>query len=350
MLGFNKKEHLVGIEITSSVVRALQMDKKNHRLGVSAYDAQPLPTHAVVEGRIEDEKEVTNAIRHATKNMPSKHVAASIPTSSAMSKIIPMPSSLSENDLEKQVMYEAESFISRPIEEVQIAFDVIGASKSEVNSLDVFVVAARNDVLNKYTEVIKNAGLIPKIIDLEAHSIEKAFSLVSHQLLGNKHDPVLLVDIGAATTYLHVIYHGNITFTHSQSFGGRNLTEQIERAYGLSHEEADQAKKAGDVGENYLPDILEPFKHALANHVTRGLQLFFSNTDQQQSIAHIVLAGGSALIAGIKEVVEEETKIPTSIADPLSGMAFATGVDADSLKKASPAMLNICGLAMRGVS
>jgi type IV pilus assembly protein PilM len=190
--------------------------------------------------------------------------------------------------------------------------------------------------------------LIAKIVDVEAYTMENAFSLISEQLVNNGQGlTVAVVDIGANMTTLHVLVDGKIVFTREQTFGGNILTEEIERHYGLSYQEAGRAKKENNLPDDYGLKVLEPFKRSMTTTVTRALQFFFSASAQYQSIDHVVLSGGCASIQGIDAMIAEETGTSTSIANPFSDMTIGRRVSIQSLSNDSPSMLIACGLAMR---
>lgn len=245
-------------------------------------------------------------------------------------------------------MMEAEALIPYPLEEVRLDFEVLGRSLTDVDVVDVLLAASRSENVDARTEVLEKAGLTPRIVDVEAYTMETAFSLVSEQLTNNGQGlTVAVVDIGANITTLHVLVDGKIVFTREQTFGGNILTEEIERHYGLSYQEAGRAKKENSLPDDYAEKVLDPFKRSMATTVTRALQFFFSASAQYQSIDHVVLSGGCASIQGVDTMIAEETGTSTSIANPFSDMTIGKRVSLQALSNDSPSMLIACGLAMR---
>ncbi len=157
---------------------------------------------------------------------------------------------------------------------------------------------------------------------------------------------VAIVDIGATMTTLSVLVDGVTVYTREQLFGGKQLTEEIQRRYGLSFEEAGVAKKQGGLPEDYEQEVLEPFKEAVVQQVTRSLQFFFSSS-QYNEVDYIVLAGGVAAMPDLTELVQEKLGMPTLTANPFANMSVASRVNAVSLANDAPAMMIACGLAMR---
>jgi type IV pilus assembly protein PilM len=191
------------------------------------------------------------------------------------------------------------------------------------------------------------AGLKAKIIDVEAYAMENAFQLLAPQLPEQGMDQtVAVIDVGATMTTLNVMHDLKNIYTRDQVFGGKQLTEEIQRRYGLSYEEAGMAKRQGGLPDNYVPEVLEPFKDAMVQQVSRSLQFFFSSSSYT-SVDHIVLAGGSAMIAGIDELIANKLGVHTSVANPFTNMTLASKVKAQSLSNDAPALMIACGLAMR---
>jgi len=348
MFGRNKAP-LLGIDISSSVVKVLELSRKAGKYTVESYAAEPLPLNAVIEGRIENKDEVAGAIKRAVKRSgtKAKEAAVAVSANSAITKIISYPASLSERELEDHIMMEAEALIPYPLEEVRLDFEVLGPSSTAVDVVDVLLAASRSENVDARTEVLEKAGLIPKIVDVEAYTMENAFSLISKQLINHGQGlTVAVVDIGATMTTLHVLVDGKIVFTREQTFGGNILTEEIERHYGMSYQEAGRAKKENNLPDDYGLKVLEPFKRSMTMTVTRALQFFFSASAQYQSIDHVVLSGGCASIQGVDAMIAEETGTSTSIANPFSDMTIGRRVSIQSLSNDSPSMLIACGLAL----
>jgi type IV pilus assembly protein PilM len=177
--------------------------------------------------------------------------------------------------------------------------------------------------------------------------MKRAFDLVKPQLGDNPEDLVVaIIDIGATMTTLSVLADDKAIYTREQLFGGKQLTEEIQRRYSLSFEEAGLAKKQGGLPDDYEDEVLQPFKEAVLQQVTRSLQFFFSSS-QYDDVDYIVLAGGTASIEGLGDMIESKLGTPTIIANPFVNMSLASRVDAEALSNDTPALMIACGLAMR---
>jgi len=177
--------------------------------------------------------------------------------------------------------------------------------------------------------------------------MENAFALLADQLPeAEGTQTIAIADIGATMSTLNVLHDFRTVYTREQGFGGKQLTEEIQRRYGLSYEEAGLAKKHGGLPDNYVADVLDPFKQAMVQQIARSLQ-FFVSSSANRSIDSIVLAGGCASISGMEKIVEQSLGIPAYVANPFINMALSNKVKPQSLSNDAPAMMIACGLALR---
>ncbi|MDH3947570.1 MAG: pilus assembly protein PilM [Gammaproteobacteria bacterium] len=344
-----KKPPVVGLDISSTAIKLLELGKSGDRLRVESYAVEPLPPNSVIEKNIADVEAVGEAIKRAAKRSGSrtKFAAAAVAGSAVITKTIAMPATLTEEDMEQQIQLEADQYIPYPLEEVNLDFEVLGPTENDPERVDVLLAASRSENVDVRVAAIELAGLKAKIIDVEAYAMENAFSMLAPQLPEQGIDQTIaVVDVGATMTTLNVMHDLKTIYTREQVFGGKQLTEEIQRRYGLSYEEAGMAKRQGGLPDNYVPEVLEPFKDAMAQQVSRSLQFFFSSS-HYSNVDHIVLAGGSAMIPGIDEMIADKLGVHTSIANPFANMTLASRVKAQSLSNDAPALMIACGLAMR---
>jgi type IV pilus assembly protein PilM len=307
-----------------------------------------LPQDAVIEKSVNDVEGVSNAIRTvvAQSRTKLKNVAAAVAGSSVITKLIDMPEGLSEDDMETQLTLEADQYIPYPLEEVAIDFEIQGPSPERDNQVEVLLAACRRETIESRVEAIEGSELTPRIMDVEAYAMERAFSLLQGQLDLGEDSTVAIVDIGATMTTLSVLNNGQTIYTREQLFGGKQLTDEIMRRYGLPLEEAGLAKKQGGLPDDYEPEVLEPFKEAVVQQVARSLQFFFSSS-QYNDVDHIILAGGVSSMEGLEHLVQEKLGTPTSVANPFAQMSISSRVNAVALSSDAPAMMIACGLALR---
>ena len=344
-----KASSLVGLDISSTAVKLLELSQSGSRYRVESYAVVPLPPHAVVEKSIADVESVGAAINRAVKKSgtKSKFAAVAVAGSAVITKVISLPANLSEDEMESQIELEADQYIPYPLDEVNLDFQVLGVSEKSNDSVDVLLAASRSENVDVRVAACELGGLTAKIVDVEAYAMETAYGLVAPQLPdGGEGLTVAIVDVGATMTTLNVIHDFKIIYTREQVFGGKQLTEEIQRRYGLSYEEAGLAKKQGGLPDNYVPEVLKPFKDAMVQQVSRSLQFFFSSS-QYNSVDHVVLAGGCASISGIDELIEDKLGVTTSVANPFANMSLSSRIKPQMLGADAPALMIACGLAMR---
>lgn len=344
-----KAPTLLGLDISATAVKLLELSETGNRYRVESYSVVPLPPHAVVEKNIADVESVGAAINKAVKRAGprTKFAAVAVAGSAVITKVIVMPGNLSEEDMESQIGLEADQYIPYPLDEVNMDFQIIGPSEKTPDSVDVLLAASRSENVDVRVAACELGGLIARVVDVEAYAMETAFALIAAQLPNNgEGSTVAVLDVGATMTTLNVLHDSKIIYTREQVFGGKQLTEEIQRRYGLSYEEAGLAKKQGGLPDNYVPEVLKPFKDAMVQQVSRSLQFFFSSS-QYNSIDHVVLAGGCASIPGIDELIEERLGVTTVVANPFANMSLSSKIKPQLLSADAPALMIACGLAMR---
>jgi len=348
LIGKRKATPVLGLDISSTTVKLLELSYTGDRYRVESYAVSSLPQDAVIEKNVNDVDGVANAIRGvvAQSRTKLKTVAAAVAGSSVITKMIDMPEGLSEDDMETQLTLEADQYIPYPLEEVAIDFEIQGPSPERDNQVEVLLAACRRETIDARVEAIDGSELTSKIMDVEAYAMERAFSLVQNQLALDQDSTVAVVDIGATMTTLSVLNNGQTIYTREQLFGGKQLTDEIMRRYGLPLEEAGLAKKQGGLPDDYEPEVLEPFKDAVVQQVARSLQFFFSSS-QYNDVDHIILAGGVSSMEGLAELVQEKLGTPATVANPFAEMSISSRVNAVALSSDAPAMMIACGLALR---
>ncbi|MFT5220071.1 MAG: type IV pilus assembly protein PilM [Planctomycetota bacterium] len=346
-----KKPPLIGLDISSTSVKLIELSKTGSTYRIEGIAVEPLPANAIVEKNVAEVESVGESIKRALakSKIKSKNVAIAVAGSSVITKKITMPASLSEEEMEGQIQLEADQYIPYPLEEVNLDFQILGISEDNPETVDVLLAACRSENVDDRVAAVELAGLTAKIVDIEAYTVETVFSVMAAQLPDEGVDKtVAIVDIGATMTSLSVIHNHKIVYTREQNFGGKQLTEEIMRRYGLSYEEAGLAKRQGGLPDNYEPEVLEPFKETTAQQVSRFLQFFYSAGGTITDIDHLILAGGTACLPNLAELAESHIGTPTSIANPFANMSSSSRVNKANLEADAPSFLIAAGLAIRG--
>ena len=341
---------LIGVDISSTAIKLVELaeaGKGAYRL--ERYAIEPLVRDVVTDGNIANLDLVADALKRAHKRLGSRNrnVALALPAAMVITKKIIVPSGQREEDLELLVEAEANQYIPFALDEVNLDFQTIGPAPNNPEESEVLIAASRKEKVEDRVAVAEAAGLKPRVMDVESYAMQQAFELISPTLPASGRDQnIALVDIGAHVTHFYVLRNNQFLFSRDQAFGGNQLTHDVQRAFNLTPDEAESAKKSQGLPENYDTDVLQPFMETLALEVTRALQFFFTSTSYNQ-VDQIVLAGGCALLPGIDDLVAKRAGVATVIANPFANMATSDRIRPRQLAQDAPLLMIACGLALR---
>lgn len=345
-----KSPPLLGVDISTSSIKMVELSDAGKGLyRIERYTIEPLAKDAIADGNIANLDAVSEAISHAWRHMGTrvKNVALALPAAAVITKKIIVPAGLNDNELELQVESEANQYIPFALDEVNLDFQVLGPAPNNPEEIEVLIAASRKEKVEDRVAAIESAGLKALVVDVESFATQTAYDLILPQLPNAGRDQTIaIIDIGSAMMHVNVLLNNQSVYMREQSFGGNQLTQEIQRRYSLSSEEAEIAKRNGGLPENYESEVQQPFLETLALEAYRALQFFFSST-QFSRVDHILLAGGCAMIPGVDEAVSQRTQIPTSIANPFAGMAVSAQIKPRQLAQDAPMLFIACGLAMR---
>jgi len=341
---------LLGLDISSSAVKMVELSQTASGYQVEHYVTELLPRDAVADGNLADLDVVSEAVKRAWRRLGSrtKGAAMALPASAVITRKVVMPAASDEDELEIQVESEANQYIPFTLEEVNLDFQVLGdAPDGAEGEVEVLIAASRKDRVEDRVAAAQAAGLKVQIMDVDAYANQTAVELIQRRLPGGGRKQVLsLVDIGASTLRVTMYHEGVQVYLREQQVGGNTLTASIAQHYSISAEEAETAKRQGNLPESYLPEILQPFRESIALEIARAHQFFFTSTPFSH-VDHVILAGGCASLPGLEEAVSARTQVNTFIANPFARMTLAPGIKARQLAADAPGLLTACGLALR---
>ena len=338
---------LMGVDISSTSVKLLELSVKNGRYWVESYGLSPLIDGSVVEKNILNVENVADALERAMNiaNPQSSNAAIAVPTSMVIHKVIEMDADMTDDEREVQIRMDAEQYIPFPLDEVSLDFEVLPEKLNSPNRVNVLLVATRTENVDSRVEVLDLVGVEPKIADVESYALERSFEVFSDTLpIGV--NLVGILDIGHTMTTLSVMQNGKIIYTREQVFGGKQLTQDVQNRYGLSFDEAGRAKKDRTLPDDYESEVLMPFLDAVVQQAARSLQFFFSSS-QFNEIDHILLAGGNANIPGLQKLMQQKLGYRVTVANPFLQMGFSPQIDLRKIEKDASSLMVACGLALR---
>lgn len=341
---------VLGVDIGTSSLKLVELESSSKGIKLVAAHVCPIAPGIIKEGRIEDIPALAETLQRAVVNARSKtkSVAFAVPGSAVITRVIDMPGDLSEDELEMQLLLEAEQYIPYSLDEVALDFTQIGMS-DDGQQAKVLIAASRKETVGGLVEVAEIAELKPKIIDVEPFCIERIYPLIAEQMEGDSDSLIAVVDVGATTLRFNVLDQGSTVYSREETFGTSQLTEEVQRRYGLSAEEANIAQTEGGLPADFADEVLVPFRESLVQQISRSLQFFYSSSTYNH-VDCIVLSGGIIADPAIAALAESKIELPVISGDPFTQMEIGERIDEKSLSTIAPSMLVATGLALRGIS
>lgn len=344
-------EPICGVDLSSSAVKILQITKKGDKLVVSNYGIQYLTPGAIKDKKILDADAVVAAIKEVftkSKIMTTK-VCIAIPSAIAITKIIQVDESTSDRDISNEILLEAEKHIPYPITDVSLDYEVLKQEITKAGKKDVVLAACKSEDVDERIDIFNQAGLNVEIVDIESFALQRAFAIVTKLLPDSGRNKVVgLVDIGSNVTSLNIFYNNSVIYSRDQNFSGSQIFEEIQNRYGLTFQEALVARQRNELPEDFVTEILEPFKESVVSQINRACQ-FFLSSGNIQNIDYLFLTGGVSVISGLEEDIQSTVGVKTFIANPFLNMICLDSNLQQNLLDDSALLMTCCGLALRNV-
>ncbi len=340
---------MLGVDIGSSSVRVVDLDQSGNSYVLNGYAIEDLPLGVVSDRTIHDVEAVGKTLEKAIKSARVKATQAAVAVggSSVITRVVDVLKGVSDADVEVQLQLEADQYIPYPLDEVSIDFARLGTiSPNDDTKEEVLLAACRKESIEVRESVLAFVGLTADVVDLESYAMERAASLLPIVKKASATIPVAVVDIGSTMLSFNIIFNDHIIYNREQMFGGRQLTEEIQRHYGLTFLDAERAKKKGELPDDYEESVLKGFMDQVSDQIARSLQFFFA-TGQYTSVDGIVLVGGGARVKQLTSYIQNKLNIPTQTANPFADMKTSSRINASALAQDAPALMIACGLAMR---
>jgi type IV pilus assembly protein PilM len=349
---FGKSKSVVGLDIGSSAVKAVELKAAGKGFRVAAYGEEPVPADAIVDGAIIDAGAVAEAIRQVferNKAFKGKDVCASLSGNAVIVKKITLPV-MTESELDESIYWEAEQYIPFDIQDVNLDYQILdpGTGPESRGSMEVLLVAAKKEKIGDYTGVIAQAGRAPVIVDVDAFALQNAFD-VNYGL-----DPaqvVVLLNAGASAININILQGEQSMFTRDISIGGNAYTEAVQKELDLPHESAEQLKKGIPVDGASFEEA-QPVLRAVSENVLLEVQKtfdFFKATASSDRIDRIMLSGGASQVDGFRDMLHERFGAPVEEFDPFRTIVWdPKKLGRESVEHASTAAVAV-GLALRKV-
>jgi type IV pilus assembly protein PilM len=352
VFGLGKSKAVVGLDIGSSAVKAVELKAAGKGFKVVAFAIQPVPPDSIVDGAIIDGAAVADAIRRVFENkaFKTKEVAASLSGNAVIVKKINLPI-MTEAELAESIYWEAEQYIPFDIQDVNLDYQILtaGVGAESAGTMDVLLVAAKKEKIADYTGVISQAGRVPVVVDVDAFALQNAYE-VNYGLEPDA--VVVLLNAGASAININILTGDQSLFTRDISIGGNAYTEAVQKELNLPFDSAEQVKRGEPVDGVNAEDVT-PVLHAMTENVLLEIQKtfdFFKATASSDRIDKIVLSGGASRVDGFAAALQERFSTAVESFDPFKKIAFDAHklgvVDAEAL---IPTVAVAVGLALRRV-
>lgn len=342
----------VGLDIGSGSIKLCQLKPaKRGNYQLQSFAMIQLPPEAIVDGALMNATAVVDAIQElfASQKVRQKEVATSVSGHSVIIKKINLPQMTAE-ELEESIQWEAEQYIPFDINDVYIDVQILNTESTQAGQMDVLLVAAKKDMVNDYTEVIRSAGLEPAVVDIDAFAVQNQFE-INYEV--PRSETVVLVNVGASVTNINVLANGISTFTRDISIGGGQFTDAIQKALNVSYDEAEALKVGGGGADSdaVVPQeverVLQTESESIANEIHRSLD-FYAATSADAHIARIFLSGGSGKVPALVKTIEGRTGVPVELMNPFRNVEIGSGrFDPAYLQSIAPMAAVAVGLALR---
>jgi len=345
LLGGAKSRQLVGLDIGSSSIKAVELKSTKAGYELVSFGMEALAQDTVVDGAIMDAPQVANAITKIfeTEKIKTKNVGTSVSGHSVIVKRVPLPL-MTEEELYDRIPSEASQHIPFDIADVNLSYQLLEAMDSQ---MDVLLVAVKKDKILNHTNVLAQAGKTPTVVDIDAFALQNCYEV--------NYDPdptqtVALLNIGASVMNINIVRGGIPLFTRDVSVGGNQYTDALQKELDLSFEDAERLKK-GDS----LPSVTDEQKQQILRSVSDILTLeiqktfdFFRATASGENIQRIVVAGGTARVPGLVDLLREEFAMPVEELNPFRKVLVNSGKHSeDQIREMGPRLAIAVGLALR---
>lgn len=345
---FNRSKPVVGLDIGSSAVKAIELKKSGRGFKVTAIGVEPVPPDSIVDGAIMDAGAVTDAVRRLLQSarFKAKDVVASLSGSSVIVKKINLPV-MSEADLADSIQWEAEQYIPFDIQDVNLDYQILTPVAERQGTMDVLLVAAKKDKIADYTGVVSAVGKKTVVVDVDAFALQNAFETNYTEDAGKV---VALINAGASAININLVSGGTSLFTRDVGIGGNAFTEAVQKELGLPFDGAEDAKRGLPV-EGVRPEDVRPVLHAVMENVLLEIEKtfdFFKATSASDRIDRIVVSGGASMVDEFETALRERMGTEVERFDPFRNVpidpaALQGGTAADY----APVCAVALGLALR---
>jgi type IV pilus assembly protein PilM len=346
-----RRKNALGLDIGSSSVKLVQLRESKKGIQLANFSMAPLPSEAIVDGALMNASAVVDTIQGmvSAQKLKTKEVAVSISGHSVIIKKISLPA-MTQDELDESIKWEAEQYIPFDVNDVYLDYQIL-QSRPEQGQMDVLLVAAKKEVVDEYSGIVREAGLEPVVVDVDCFTIQNTFEVNYGFPPG---EAVVLLDIGASTININIISNGITTFTRDISMGGNQFTEEIQKQLNVSFDEAEAYKLGGERGvdaDSVVPQeverVMASVSESMASEIHRSLD-FYLATSSEGRMSRVYLSGGTAKVPSLARTIENRVGVAVELVDPFRNIQVDPKLfNLDYLNEVRPLAVCAVGLGLR---
>ena len=343
---FSKKIEPIALDIGSTFIKLVQLKGSNRNYQLVKFGMIPLPPEVIVEGAVMDAGRVVDAIKEllSAQKVTTKEVVISVSGSSVIIKRVSV-ADMTDEELAESIKWEAEQYIPFSIDDVNVDFQKLGAGAAE-GQADVLLVAVKKDKINDYVNLVKEAGLEPVVMDVDAFALANMYELNYDVEAGT----TALLNIGASVMNINILKDGASIFTRDITVGGNRYTEALQRDFGLTYEDAEKVKRGEDAegtDKEQIASVMSSVTEDIVAETQRSFE-FFRSTTGSEKVSRVLVTGGCARIGHFTSMLSERLEIPVEVANPFKNVKIDTKkFDTAIIEDSSPLCAVAVGLAIR---
>jgi type IV pilus assembly protein PilM len=343
---FSNKKDPVALDIGSTFIKLVQLKGANKNYQLVKFGMVPLPPEVIVEGAVMDAGRVVEAIKEllAAQKVVTKEVIISVSGSSVIIKRVSI-SDMSDEELSESIKWEAEQYIPFSIDDVNVDFQRLGPGAGE-GQADVLLVAVKKDKINDYVNLVKEAGLEPIVMDVDAFALTNMYEL-NYEVEGGT---LALLNIGASVMNINILKDGMSIFTRDITVGGNRYTEALQRDFGLTYEDAEKVKRGEEIAgaeKEQIDGAMASVTEDIVAETQRSFE-FFRTTTGSEKVSRVLVSGGCARIGNFTTLLSERLELPVDVADPFKNIKIdSKKFDVQIIRDSAPMCAVAVGLAIR---
>jgi type IV pilus assembly protein PilM len=341
---------MVGVDIGSSSVKAVELQGKGTDLQLLNLGFEALQADSVVDGQIMELNAVSNAISSIFNEHKIKttKVAAGVNGHSVIVKNIVLPQ-MTEDELQESFAWHAEEHIPFDISDVNLDYHVMNRSDDAIH---VLLAACKRDKVANLKQAIQLAGKQPSVVDVDAFALQNCYELNYAPQPGHV---VALLNIGASTTNINILNGVRSVFTRDATFGGNQYTSLLQKEMGLTFDQAEAVKRGVPLPEGIeqrdIAPILDTVSDILALEIQKTMDFYRATVEEGESaVEKILVSGGGSKLKGLVDFLSRRFEVPVEMFDPFRKIKVdSRGFDPEYMREIVPEMAIAVGLALRGV-